>query len=193
MALVFPSYPVLVFSYTPLTQTNDQAVDSLRINNRISLIAISSSYNFQIKDILNSIGASFSSQGTRTLQRDYNFGTNAIALSDALIFQIPLTLSASFTYTWPVNLLSESIGRRSAIDISGSYTLYGDWSNTLGTSYSNELDHNHRTGIYFRSSFPVASYGTMDVRMEKTLFHDDISSPSSYDEFILQAGLVTRW
>lgn len=193
MALSFPDYPILALSYTPLQQTNDQPVDSLRINNRISLIAISSSYSIRIKDIFTSIGASFSSQGTRTLQRDYNFGANAISVSDAVVFLIPLTLSAAYTYTWPVNLLSESIGRRSAIDFNGSYTLNGNWTNTLGVTYSNEIDRNNRTGFYLRSSFPVASYGTMDIRMEKTLFHDKLSSTSSYDEFILRAGLLSQW
>lgn len=192
-SMILPDFPSLTVSVTPVFQTNDARDSNLRIDNTITVISATSAYSMRIGEIVNAATLSLSSQGTRTLERDFNLGSNAITLADAVILPIPLTFAASLTYSWPLNALSESISRRVGIDLNGTYVYENAWRSTIGTTIVNEVDRNGKLTIYTRTTFPVLTFGDVELRAEKTIYDDTIDNAFNYDELVLRAGLAGRW
>ncbi len=193
MSMIVPDAPSLTISVTPVFQTNDATDSNLRIDNTITVISATSAYSARFGDVVNATTLSVSSQGTKTLERDFNLGSNAVTLADAVILPIPLSFATSLTYSWPLNALSESISRRMALDISGTYVFKNVWRSTLGSTIVNEVDRNGKLTIYARTSFPVLTFGDVELRAEKTIYDDTIDNAFNYDELVLRAGLAGRW
>lgn len=192
-SLVYPNYPTLTLSVTPVFQTNDASDSALQIDNTITVISATSAYSFRIGSMINAVTLSLSSQGTRTLERDFNLGSNAVTLADALILPIPLSIAGSLTYSWPLNALSEVISRRLGVDLNATYAYDDVWRSTVGTMMSNEVDRNSKVVVYARTGFPVWKFGDIELRAEKTLYDDSIDGGLNYDEVVLRAGLASRW
>lgn len=193
MSMILADLPSLTVSVTPVFQTNDAEDSSLQIDNTITVISATSAYSVRFGKIVNATTLSLSSQSTRTLERDFNLGSNAVTLADALILPIPLTLATSITYSWPLNALSQSISRRVAVDLSGTYVFESVWRSTLGSTIVHEVDRNGKLTLYGRTSFPVLTFGDIELRAEKTIYDDTIDNSFNYDELVLRAGLAGRW
>jgi len=192
-SLTYPNYPTVTLSVAPVYQSNDAQDTALRIDNTIVVLSATSSYSFDVGPVVNAMSLSLSSQSTRTLERDFNLGSNAITLADAVILPIPLSFATSITYSWPLNALSEVISRRLGVDLSGTYVHDGVWRTTLGSTIAREVDRNARVMMYARTSFPVWTFGDVELRADKTVYDDTINGSLDYDEIVLRAGLAGRW
>ncbi len=202
LGLNFNGLPYLRLSYNPYIQTSEPADDSLlqtpegdsqRVENRTGMISVMTGYTFNIGEVNTSTNVSFTRQETKSRFGDADNSADNYNISESVNFLFPLSLSLGLGLIDQKSTFGDS--KITTVDLSGTYTLFDDWQNTLGVSLASTKDTDDKTGFYLSSSFPVWQFGTMEIRAEKNLYKYTAfpESGQDYDEFILRGTLSSMW
>jgi hypothetical protein len=202
--------PYLRLSYSPYFQSSeitDSALmatpgsDSLRFENKTSLISIVAGYSFAIEKLVTSTNISFSKQDTKTRYGLGDFSSTNWSLNEIVNFPFPLSLSGTLGLIEP-HATPDTANAIISIDLSGSYTAYDVWTNTVGFTIAKQAGVDNKTGFYISTSFPLWKAGTLDIRAEKNIYTNNNPYPDAlpgtfqnpnYNEFILRAVLTKSW
>lgn len=185
MNLTPRALPYLRLSYTPYFQRNDE----LNIDNRTDILSLSTGHSYPLRGIDNYSNLYFSYQGFKQKVNINNYTSLNLLVSHSLSFQFPLSISGNAGLTQ--TKYNQMTSRILSLDISSSYNLWREWSNTVGFNWSGESE-NHKYCIFLDTSFPLWKIGNMDFKIEKS-FYRDVDKTENYDELRLRTTLSRSW
>lgn len=191
MNVNFPGIPFLTFNYSPFFQKNDQNIDSLKIDNRLSLYTLSTGYGYPIGILFAFTNLGFSLQESKTASKLFDFSSNTFTFNQSFTFHFPLTITGGFGHT--EIRLTNSYNKMIYYDFSSSYLFFNTVQMTGGLNIAKEMKNNNKLGIYLNSNIALWFLGNLDLRAEKNIYNDNISHTGSYDEFVFKATLSTNW
>lgn len=192
LSAAFRGLPYLRLSYTPYIQQSDNSIDSQRIDTRVSLFSASAGYSYSIADVRNLTTFSFMTQETRTLQGDFDYGSNSYIAGQYVTFTFPLSLSAT------LNLIQPTIGRNisgitTSFDFSGTYTAFEVWQNSASISLATDGNNNTSVGFALATAFPLWVFGTMNIQLNRTTYREELDPSRDFNDIVLRATLTSRW
>ncbi|HEX2788658.1 MAG TPA: hypothetical protein VHP32_12235, partial [Ignavibacteria bacterium] len=107
---------------------------------------------------------------------------------DIFFKKIPgLSLSASVSYN--AKNAANDKSNITGFDLSGSYTLFDIWTNSLGLNFTKETGRNKKTTLSFTSGVPVWMLGDFFLIAEQSFYREELFRYGNKDEFIVTAGL----
>lgn len=189
--LRFRNLPYLLVLFSPNSQLNNQTADSLKVDNKTTLYNVSTGYGFNINNIFTFTNLTYSQQSGKTLLGIGNYSTKNFIAYETASFTFPLSLSLGYSFSGSKVL--EITDNINSYDLSGTYTFFDKWQNTIGGEYSTETGDNKKVGIYYSTSIPLWAFGTFDLRAEKNMYKNKTLASTNYDEFLLRATLTSRW
>jgi hypothetical protein len=157
------------------------------------MLSVTTGYSFNVGEVSTSTNLSYSRQQTRTRFGDGDNSSDNYNISESVSFLFPLSLSLGLGLIDQASSFGDS--KITTVDLSGTYTLFDDWQNTLGVALATTRDVDDKTGFYVATSFPVWKLGTMEIRAEKNIYAYTAfpDSGQDYDEFILRGTLSSIW
>jgi hypothetical protein len=185
MNLTPVAFPYFRLIYTPYFQRNDR----LNIDSRTDILSLSAGDSYTLRGLDNYSNLYFSYQGFKEKSDANNYTSLNLFVTHSLNFQFPLRISGNTGITQTKH--TQQTNRILSFDISGSYTLWREWSNIAGLNWSGESG-NHKYCIFFGSSFPLLRIGNIDFKIEKS-FYVDIDKTKNYDELHLRTTLSRSW
>ena len=191
LRLNFPSYPFVVIDYRPNSMRNDAGADSMKLDNNSTVLSFMTGYNMFNSSITNSINFLFSSQFSNSLDATNDYSIYNYFLSDNLaLVSVPLNFGLSLGYTrnsslFPTNSMTT--------DFSVGYSFFEVWSNALGVNYTNEVDRNSKTGIYFTSTTPITKFIDFNFYLEKSFYKETLFQYGNIDDLIIRVSLSKSW
>jgi hypothetical protein len=190
MAFNFRNLPYIRFSYAPLSQQNQSVMDSLKIENSISILSAMSGYTVRTDGgLVSSTNVSFISQSGKTATAGGDYSNNNLMVNQSIGFDFPLSFSAMGGLT--TTRIDTTTTRMVNIDVSGTYTAFEIWQNTFGVSMTR--DAVKRTSFFFNSSVPLGRIATLTAAFEKTAFDDPAIPDNSYNEVVFRFMLSRSW
>jgi hypothetical protein len=189
--LRFKDLPYLLFVISPNMQLNNQTADSLKVDNKTTLMTFSTGYGSNIFDVFTFTNLTYSQQSGKTHLNLGDYSSKNFIAFETISFRFPFSLSLSYGFTTTkVQSITSNIN---SYDISGTYTFFNKLQNTGGVDYSNETGNNRKIGIYYSVSIPVSVLGTFDLRVEKNIYKENVLTSNNYDEFIMKATFSSKW
>jgi hypothetical protein len=73
------------------------------------------------------------------------------------------------------------------------YTFFESWTNTFGAAYSSEKNRNSKIYFYISSIYDYTENVSVDVRIEKNKYSDQIVNLNDYDEFLIRSTIRIRF
>ncbi|MBD3289609.1 hypothetical protein GF337_12460 [candidate division KSB1 bacterium] len=188
VSLRFPKYPYVQVNYAPFYQDNDHPVDSLKTENKTSLMSLVTGYNYRVGSINATTNFFISEQQSELI---FESGTRALrtfSINQNMQFRFPMSLSLSFSH-----VQTDYSGDITTLDMNSSYRFLNMWSNMLGIRITSHEQRGHKTGFYIVSKFPAWKFGDLHLRADQNFFRQDMATIGEYDEFILRVILTKRW
>lgn len=189
--LNFKGYPYVMLAYMPNFMTNNASDPVYKFDYKNHLVLVNTGHNLRFGKMNLSSNLSYMFNQATSLDTSSGYTSNSLTLSEGLSFDIPLNISAS------VNVIhSDYVNDYSRIlsfDGSIGYTLEDVWSNTIGFSTGVEKDKNRKRMFYLSTSFNIIKNVTFDIKAEKNLYTDWISSTNNFDEFLIRGTVTTNW
>ena len=165
-----------------------RSVDSLKTENKTSLISLVTGYNYRIGSVNSTTNFFLSEQQSEMIFENGTRALRTFSINQNLQFRFPLSLAMSFSH-----IQSDYAGDISTFDMNSSYRFFKVWSNMLGIRFTSEEQRDRKTGFYVVSKFPVWKFGDLHLRADQNFFRQDIATIGEYDEFILRIILTKRW
>jgi hypothetical protein len=195
LGLNFRGYPTLNVMVMPNFQKNDKQVtttDSSKMDNRIMLYNVVSSYSAKLGDITAQTTVLFSYNDSKTLFGLNDYWTKTSSLTETFIFKFPLSVSASIGM---VQVLNQGVDYQRVItfNLAPTYTFkeIGNWG--AGLAVDVDKDKNKKLGISLNSNVQLWKFLTFDLRAEQNFYTDWSNRANSYKEFILHSTLSAVW
>ena len=187
----FKDFPYIILDYRPNTVTNNEEIDSLLYNSRLSVFTFMMGLNDFSENFYNSSSLLISTINSKSSYETSDYRILNFVLSNNLTFsKIPLSFTGSFSYTFNDASSNSLI---SSVDLAGTYTFFNRMNNTLGFSFTNERDLSHKIGYYFSTSVPLWELGELYLRAEQNLYREKVFEYGNRNDFILTATISKSW
>jgi len=187
----FKDFPYIILDYRPNTVTNNEEIDSLLYDNRSSIFTFMMGQNDFSENYYNSSSLLIYAINSKSSYEANDYRILNFVLSDNLNFtKIPLSFAGSFGYTFN-DAISNSLIL--SVDLSATYTFFKKINNTLGFSFTNEREMNHKIGYYFSTSVPLWELGEFYLRAEQNFYREKVFEYGNRNDFILTATISKRW
>jgi hypothetical protein len=191
LGLRFKKVPYLNLSYVPNFMSND-AVDPLKkIDFKNHLFTAGTGYNFNIGEIVLGSNLFYMFNKATSLDTASGYKSDNFTLSENLSFKFPLVISASFGMNFLDYFLDYS--KITTLDGNIGYTFFESWTNTFGAAYSSEKNRNSKIYFYISSIYDYTENVSIDVRIEKNKYSDQIVNLNDYDEFLIRSTIRIRF
>ncbi|NCA84332.1 MAG: hypothetical protein EOM83_02020 [Clostridia bacterium] len=188
----FRKAPYLMVSYMPILQ--ETANDTLDLTNQITLINITSGYNYKIGNCRSMTSFSFFYQDAKTGMDSIvdPVKNSTYTLTEILNFTKPVSISTTISYT-QCAFLGQEI-ERLMLSLSGSLMAFKNkWSNTLGVNFSHQDVQHQKIGFFCDSSLQLWKGSDLGLRAEKNIIDDVFYSDVRVDEFIAKLSIRFSW
>ena len=189
--LNFKGYPYVMLAYMPNFMTNNASDPVYKFDYKNHLVLVNTGHNLRFGKMNLSSNLSYMYNQATSLDTSSGYTSNSLTLSEGLSFDIPLNISAS------VNVINSDYvndySRILSFDGSIGYTLEDVWSNTIGFSTGVEKDKNRKRMFYLTTSFNIIKNVTFDIKAEKNLYTDWLTSSNNFDEFLIRGTVTTNW
>lgn len=189
--LNFKGYPYVMLAYMPNFMTNDATDPVYKFDYKNHLVLVNTGHNLRLGTMNLSSNLSYMYNQATSLDTSSGYTSNSIILSEGLSFDIPLSLSAS------INVIHadyvNDYSRILSFDAYASYTLEDVWTNMIGFSTGVEKDKNRKRMFYLTTSFNIVKNVTFEMRTEKNLYTDWLTSSNNFDEFLIRGTVTTNW
>ena len=187
----FKDFPYIILDYRPNTVTNNEEIDSLLYNSRLSVFTFMMGLNDFSENFYNSSSLLISTINSNSSYETSDYRILNFVLSNNLTFsKIPLSFAGSFSYTFNDASSNSLI---SSVDLAGTYTFFNKMNNTLGFSFTNVRDVSHKIGYYFSSSVPLWELGEFYLRAEQNFYREKVFEYGNRNDFILTATISKSW
>jgi hypothetical protein len=190
LGLNFSRLPYLRVEYAPYQQSYSNLADQPDIENTTTLLSAIAGYYYKLLDLNAGTNVSFSSQQSSSFQGLSDYGVATITANQSVNFRFPLALSVGFTHSSLT--AGDSTDRIISLDLSGSYTAFDIWNNSVGFTLSEHGD-DANTGFFVNSSVALWDAGVFELRAEKNVFKSLQVTANNFDEFVLTATLTSTW
>lgn len=187
LGLKFKNYPFLNLSYYPSFLKNDATDPLKKVDFKNHLFTAVTGYNQKISDMMLSSNVFYMFNKSKSLDSLSGYTSNNFVITENLTFKSPLVLSAGFGMNF-LNFADFST-RITNLDGSIGYTFFEQWNNTFGVNYSVEKNKSNRVGFYINSSYSLSEQVSIDLRVEKNNYSDQLLSSNDYDEIIARTTL----
>jgi hypothetical protein len=149
-----------------------------------------------------STNLTFTHQQTTTRFGVGDYSLNSYNLNEIVNLQIPVTLSAGLGLIEP-HSTPDTLGAIVTADVSGTFTLYDSWTNTIGFNIASQKNVDNKTGFYLSTSFPIWKIGNLSIRAEKNIYvaqsqsaiygPPTIPNSMNYNELLVRVTLTKSW
>lgn len=191
LGLRFRKAPYLNLSYVPSFMSNN-SVDPLRkIDFKNHFFTAATGFNFNLGELVLGSNLFYLFNKAISLDTASGYTSNNFTLSENISFRFPLVLSASFGMSFLDYFHDYS--KITSIDGNVSYTFFGSWTNTVGASYSGEKNKNNKVYLYFGSTYDYTENVSIDFRIEKNSYADELVDINDYDEFIVRSTVRLKF
>ncbi len=186
--------PWLRVIVSPYLQSSASADTSYAYDASTIMLTALAGYSFEIGGVRNASNLTFSTQSNSTTMGSVEtsrYDISTLTFYHSVFFKFPLSLYAGVS-TSGIDLGGES-SRVFTFDLSGAYTLFDDWTSSLGVSIANESGRDDRTGIFATTSIGLWGYGFLELRADQTIYSNSINAALDYKEFVFRTTLGTKW
>lgn len=190
LTLRVKDYPSLTVNYFPVFLSNNATADADILDNVNHNLMVITTYPFKFSDINNATSLMFSWNAAnthRSLNDTWNWNMN---LSNVMSFNNPLFISGSFGMMKFGGLNEFSTY---TADISTGYTFFDTWQNVLGFNLTSSPDQNRNLLFYLNSSNRIEELITLDLRLEKNIYDDDLDSNLNFDDLVMKFSVKVDW
>jgi hypothetical protein len=186
-------YPTLKMMLMPSIQMNDKPItleDSSRIENRMMLYNMVSSYSKKIGDLQSQTMISFSYNKIRSLFGFSDSWNRTSQLVQSITFKFPLTLTGGLGR---VDNFNTTLSKVWTTEFSPSYTFKKLGQISCGFNLMLDKSISNRTGFNVNSVINLNKYFSLDFRAETNVFVDQFMPTASYQEYNLLGGITAKW
>lgn len=187
--LKFDKTANLTVRYIPIRSFNNGPYAEY-YENDLDVLSIVSGYSLSSKDFIENsmlLITSTKSSDNRPQDSAYFSIVDFTFREDINFKKLPLSLSASMSY----NIKSTPVQNTNltGFGVSGSYTFFNVWNNSLGFNFMNEWGTNRKIGLSFTSSVPVWDIGDFYLTAEQNFYREKMYLYGNNDEFVLTATI----
>ncbi len=191
LGLRFKKAPYLNLSYVPNFMYNDASDPLKKIDFKNHLFTAGTGYNFNLGEMMLGSNLFYMFNKATSLDTASGYNSNNFTLAENLSFRFPLVISASFGMSFLDYFYDYS--KITSFDGNVSYTFFESWTNTLGAAYSGEKNKNSKVYFYIGSTYEYTENVSIDLRIEKNNYSDQIVSINDYDEFLVRSTIRVRF
>lgn len=76
---------------------------------------------------------------------------------------------------------------------SADYVVEELWTNSAGLGVDITRDMNKKVSLFFDTKFVFNQYISLNIRTEKNVYNDWLSSSNNWDEFVIRGTVTTNW
>lgn len=191
LSMFFDEAPYLIINYTPYSEKNNEAIDSLKIENSASVFSLTTGINIPVKKYTLGTMISLSSQSNKSKKRAGDFTIYNFLFNETISFEYPLSISAGMNITAINSVLPDYLSSANtySYDLSSSLTLFEEWNNTLAFSYQKTSGLNSNIVMSLSSSLPVYNLGNLSVNIMKNFYREVIYNEGENNDIIFRATL----
>ncbi|MBS1494831.1 MAG: hypothetical protein JST55_15055 [Bacteroidetes bacterium] len=195
LSMFFDEAPYLIINYTPYSEKNDAAIDSLKIDNSASAFSLTTGINLPVKNYTLGTMISLSSQSNQSKKRAGDFTIYNFLFNETISFESPLSITAGMNITAINSVLTDTLSPANtySYDLSSSLTLFEKWNNTLAFSYQKTSGLNSNVVLSLNSSFPVYKFGNLSVSVMKNFYREVVYNEGDNNDIIFRATLSKSW
>jgi hypothetical protein len=191
LSMFFEDAPYLILNYTPYSEKNDAATDSLKITNSASVFSLITGFNIPFsKNTLSSM-IMLSTQTNQSKKRIGDYTIYNFSLNETFSLDIPVSFSAGMNITAINSVTNDTLtpGNVYNYEFNGTFTLFEMMNNTLGVTLSKTSGLNSNTLLYFNSSLPLWNLGNFILNVQKNFYREDIFEYGDNDDIQVRAGI----
>lgn len=195
LSMFFDEAPYLIINYTPYTEKNNAAIDSLKIDNFASAFSLTTGINLPVKNFNLGTMISLSSQTNQSKKRAGDFTIYNFMFNETVSFESPFSISAGINITAINSVLKDSLAPANTYtyDLSSSLTLFEKWNNTLALGYQVTSGFNSNVVFSLNSSVPVYNFGNLSVSIQKNFYREVFFNEGDNNDLIFRATLSKSW
>ncbi len=190
LGLRFKKAPYLNLSYVPNFMSNDATDPIKKIDFKNHLFTAGTGYNFNLGEMSLGSNLFYMFNKASSLDTASGYKSNNFTLSENLSFRFPLVISASFGMSFLDYFLDYS--KITSVDGNVSYTFFDSWTNTIGAAYSAEQNKTSKVYLYLSSTYNYTENVSIDLRVEKNNYKDELININDYDEFLVRSTIRVR-
>ena len=195
MSMFFDEAPYVILNYTPYSETNNNPIDSLLIDNSASAFSLTTGINLPIKSSTLGSMISISTQSNESKKRIGDYSIFNLLLNETMSFDSPFSISAGVNFSKINSALTDSLAPANtySFDLSASMTLLKSWNNTLSFSYQKSAGQNSNIVLGLNSTLPVFNIGNLSVNLMKNFYREVFFQEGENNDIIFRATLSKRW
>ncbi len=195
LSMFFEEAPYLIINYTPYSEKNDTAIDSLKIDNFASAFSLTTGINIPVKNYILGTMISLSTQTNQSKKRAGDYTIYNFLFNENVSFKFPLSFSANVNITSINTLQSDTLapGNTYTYELSSSLILFEKWNNTLSIGYQKTSGLNTNTVLSFNLSLPVFDFGNLSVSVMKNFYREVSFQEGDNNDIIFRAALSKSW
>lgn len=190
VSLKFEDAPTLMLRYIPVTDENDASLPGDYYKNNLDVFMMMSSLKYKTDGFLGFttlLVTSTSGKDNKILDSN-NYSLMDLSVNQSINFkQIPFSINAGVSYNTK-NSNNDKFNT-TGLNISGTYTLFDIWSNTLGLNYLRETGKNKKLSLVFSTGLPILNLGDLFINAEQNFYSEDVFRYGDNDDFVLTATI----
>ena len=180
----FEKVPYIIIDFRPYSSSNEDAADSVMLENNASVLTVMTGINGGNKYYTNSANFMISRQGNSTTDKSNDFTIVTFVISDNVTYlKVPLSVGGSLSYTNKTGILKSNMF---ALDLYGTYTFFDIWSNTLGFNFTEEKKINNKKGIYLTSDLSLEKWFRFGVSVEQSYYRESLFEYGNSDDLMVK-------
>ena len=189
LAMNFLNLPYLRLSYAPLTQQSGAIVDSLKIENEITVITAMTGYTARAQSgFVSSSNLAFVFQEGKTKGGIGAYISRNATFSQFFTFAIPLSLTLAVGSS--ITSMEATTTTVITSDLAASYG-FGEWSTTLGGTFARDAV-TRNTG-YVAVSGPLGNIAGLTLQLERTNVDDPTYTGANFNETVFRMTITRNW
>ncbi len=188
--LKFEDAPSLMLRYIPVTDENDATIPGEYYKNNLDIFMMMSNLKYKTDGFIGNTTlfvTSTSGKDNKILDSN-NYSLMDLTVNQNFSFKnIPFSINAGVSYNTK-NSNNDKFNT-TGLNLSGTYTFFEFWSNTIGVNYLKETDKNNKLSFSFSSGLPVWDFGDLFIIAEQNFYKEDIFKYGDNDDFVFTATL----
>lgn len=174
-------------------QKNDNTFDTIKVNNRNTIINFNASTFYHL-------GGGVLGITNVTMMKNNTLSIDSSGLNDNLTFMLNQSISFPFQLaaTTNFNISRSSFGFQPeqesiSADFFITHKVFKIWTNSFGANYSKRNLIDSKTGLYFTTNVLINTWGNFNLKIDKNLFQDDVNQSRNFDEITVRSSFSVIW
>jgi hypothetical protein len=189
LAMNFRNLPYLKLNYAPLTQESGALAESLKIENKVSVLSAMTGYTFRTDGgLVSSSNLAMVYQEGKTKGGLGAYIARNATFSQFVTFAIPLSLTLAVGSS--ITSIEAATTTVVTTDVSAGYAL-GEWTTTLGGSLAR--DGVTRNSVFLAASGPIGKIAGLTLQLERSNVDDPTYTGENFNETVFRMTLTRNW